>query len=138
MYLDPARQAQYEMILGINRDKYFPSLYSHINIGSSLLVPNSNNNNNPNSNSSNNNNSASSSATISSKSADFDNNNTSSGKELSQSIVECVSRYPSTILKPLPCILSHAQSAGLTDVLLQDQDGFCWICPSGYDITEVR
>lgn len=78
LYLDQARQSQYEMLLGMNLDKHLPSL-----LGNS---------------------------------------------------VECLSRYPSFSLKNVPCVLSNVKTP---ELLLQDADNFCWICPSGYDIVEL-
>ncbi|PRP77728.1 SAC9 protein-like protein [Planoprotostelium fungivorum] len=80
LYLDQSRQTQYEMMLGLNIDRYFPSLYSDR----------------------------------------FDP-------------VECVSRFPSWSIKPLPSVVSNLSA----ETILRHYKDFSWVCPSGYDTVEL-
>lgn len=155
LYLDGARQAQYEMLLGLNISTHFPFLsntngpYSffslpspfsaHLNIiSSSKLKP------------------PPSPVNIKKKEERNSNSNedTISSKKLQAeqlklkyiSSQELVSSFPSFILKPIPSVLKLQQiitnsnspeNNTYSEILLQDADGFCWICPNEYDIVEM-
>jgi hypothetical protein len=49
--------------------------------------------------------------------------------------VECVSRHPATVLKPIPCVVSNLIHQ--PELLLQDSGNFCWICSADHDIVEL-
>lgn len=54
---------------------------------------------------------------------------------LSLTNIECVSRHPAAVLKPISSVVSNLVHQ--PELLLQDSGNFCWICSADLDIVEL-